>query len=90
MSRKELRTCLSVLEEISSATRVQASLSKPHTLSLRPENADGLPKEPEVFHRQNIGAFLIGMGFGGVLYSDNNKKPPNNSIGNYLGPYILP
>ena len=35
----------------------------------------------------NIGALIIRIGFWGPLYYIYNKEPPQNSIGNYLGPY---
>ena len=39
--------------------------------------------------RVNAGALIIRIGFGGVLYYNYNKdnKEPQNSIGNYYGPY---
>ena len=33
-----------------------------------------------------IGALIIRIGLGGILYYSHNKEP-HNSIGNYLGPY---
>ena len=35
----------------------------------------------------NVGALIIRIGFWGPLYY-NYDKEPQNSIGNYLGPYI--
>ena len=37
----------------------------------------------------NIGALIIGIGFWGSLYYNYNEgPPPENSTGNYSGPYI--
>ena len=35
----------------------------------------------------NVGALLIRIGFGGISCFNANKEP-QNSIGNYFGPYI--
>ena len=40
------------------------------------------------FKVNNIGALIIRMGFWGPLYYNYNREPPQNSVGNYLGPYI--
>ena len=38
----------------------------------------------------NVGALIIRKGFWGPLYYNYNKEPPQNSIGNYLGPHPKP
>ena len=37
----------------------------------------------------NIGALIIRIGFWGPLDCHYNQEPPQNSIGIYLGPYII-
>ena len=36
----------------------------------------------------NIGAIISRIGFWGIFCSGYDKEPPENSIGNYLGPYL--
>ena len=38
----------------------------------------------------NVGAFIIRIGFGGILCYHYNGKEPQNSIGNYEDLYITP
>ena len=37
----------------------------------------------------NRGALIIRVGFGGPVYYNYTTEPPQNSIGNYLGPYMV-
>ena len=36
----------------------------------------------------NVGALTIRIEFWGIIYYSYNKDPPQNSIGNYLSPYV--
>ena len=57
-----------------------------------PGNSEGIEK-PEAFRNlhprslhPNIGALIIRIGCWGPLCYSYTKEPPQNSIGNYLGP----
>ena len=40
-------------------------------------------------NKTTTGALKMRIGFWGPLYYNHNKEPPQNSIGNYLGPYSM-
>ena len=76
-------TCCIVAPSLAKWQRRCATARSVRRSETRPEDGLALPQP-------NIGAFKIRIGFGAYYTTVIDREAPQNSIGHYLGPHVIP